>query len=562
MQKLHPHQLFDKWLVLLVGVLCVILTSFALFRSEFFRPHDYTHAARIVEMQRSIQAGEFPVRWSENFGFGYGMPLFNFYAPFPYYLAQIPNWIFGVIVSIKFLYLGNAILAFIGMYLLAKEFWGKYGGLLSGIIFSFSTYRALDLYVRGALGEVFAMVAIPFALTGVVYLEKQKKGGFFWLALSVAVTLTSHNLLGLVLVPLLFVFAIALAFISTKSRADTLKFLWSVVLSLLMGIGLCAFYVFPAYFEKGFTRVEQTITTGDFDFHHHFVALRQLLTGTWGYGGSIPGLEDGLSFALGTVALILAVGALLRIWLKGSVFSKRLSIVLFFFFGLFTWLTTSKSIWIWEHVSTLRFLQFPWRFLAFSHVFLALLGGGLMIAVHKRVVIWLLLTVVLIFGLIQAKLFVPEKYLTEYSTYYRTDETFIRETLSFTLNDYLPPEVVGTNYPAPVQNRLELLSGDGTIKILQEKPALLLSQVNCSRGCQLQVNVYSFPGWRAYLNGVSLPLLPAAATATYTVEIPKGEHELLVRLERTPLRGLSELLTAIAWVIFIIGVVQRKRIKK
>jgi hypothetical protein len=40
------------------------------------------------EMERSLQRFEFPVRWSANFGFGYGMPLFNFYAPLPYYLGQ------------------------------------------------------------------------------------------------------------------------------------------------------------------------------------------------------------------------------------------------------------------------------------------------------------------------------------------------------------------------------------------------------------------------------------------------------------------------------------------
>lgn len=556
------NQLFERWLVPLVGVLCVVLTSFALFRSDFFRPHDYTHAARIVEMQRSIQAGEIPVRWSENFGFGYGMPLFNFYAPFPYYLAQIPTAIGGVITAIKFLYLCNAILAFVGMYLLAKEFWGKQGGILSATIFSFATYRALDLFVRGAVGEVFAMVAIPFALAGVVYLEKKQKGGFFWLALSVAVTLTSHNLLGFLLIPLLISFAVALALISKKSRTENVAFLWSVGLSVLLGIGLCAFYVLPAYFEKSFTRVEQTITTGDFDFHNHFVALRQLLRGTWGYGGSVPGLEDGLSFALGVVALLVAAAAVVRVWWKGNTLSKGLSIVFVVFFGLFTMLTTSKSIWIWEHLSLLRFLQFPWRLLAFSHVFLALLGGGVLVGMKKKTGIALISVMVGLFAVTQSKLFVPEKYITDLSPYYRTDENFIRETLSFTLNDYLPPEIEGTNYPAPVQNRLELVSGEGNVTIISEKPALLLSSVRCAISCSLQVNVFSFPGWRAYLNGVSLPLRPSPDTPTYRVEIPKGEHELLIRLERTRLRGLSELLTIVSWVLFILGIVHHKRLQQ
>lgn len=562
MVKIKFHQFTDKWLAVLIGILCVLLTSLAVLRSDFFRPHDYTHAARIVEMQRSLESGEFPVRWSANFGFGYGMPLFNFYAPFPYYLAQVPNWLFGAIISIKFLYIYNAILAFIGMYLLSKEFWGKQGGIVSGIIFSFATYRAVDLYVRGAIGEVFAMVAIPFALAGIVYIEQRKKGASLWLAISIAVTLTSHNLLGLILLPLLFLFSILLSVISTKTAREKMEFIKIVVLSVVLGIGLSAFYVLPAYFEKGFTRVEQTITTGDFDFHHHFVALRQLVSGKWGYGGSVPGLDDGLSFSLGRSALIVAVLSSLVVWIKGSSYSKRLWVVLLFVFSVFTWLTTSKSLWVWEHLSMLRFLQFPWRLLAFSHVFLALLGGGVVALQGKKTASIIVVVVLLVFGVAQSRLFVPEVYISDLSPYYRTDAEFIKNTLSLTLNDYLPPEIVGTHYPVPSNSRLVISSGDGSVTLIQEKPSSVLAKVNCSATCTLDIHNFTFPGWRAYLNGVSLPLQSQADTATYRLQIPKGDHEVLIRLERTQLRGLAELISIVSWITFAIALLHLKRLKK
>src|SRR5258706_14692287 len=97
-----------KKIAWVLGILTVLITMRSILGPSFFRPHDYTHAARLVEMQRSLQAGELPVRWSRNFGFGYGMPLFNFYAPLPYYFGQLPLLVASPIFAIKFLYIANA----------------------------------------------------------------------------------------------------------------------------------------------------------------------------------------------------------------------------------------------------------------------------------------------------------------------------------------------------------------------------------------------------------------------------------------------------------------------
>ena len=60
-------------LTLLVATLICLPALAALFRAEFFHMHDFTHVARLAEMHRALSEGHFPVRWSRNFGWGYGM---------------------------------------------------------------------------------------------------------------------------------------------------------------------------------------------------------------------------------------------------------------------------------------------------------------------------------------------------------------------------------------------------------------------------------------------------------------------------------------------------------
>ena len=70
-----------KLLVSLSLLLVIVASSWALLKPGMFDVHDFIHGVRITEMTSALQEGQFPVRWSQNFGYGYGMPLFEFYAP-------------------------------------------------------------------------------------------------------------------------------------------------------------------------------------------------------------------------------------------------------------------------------------------------------------------------------------------------------------------------------------------------------------------------------------------------------------------------------------------------
>ncbi|GAF99922.1 unnamed protein product, partial [marine sediment metagenome] len=130
--------------------------------------HDDMQIMRIFELDKCFQDGQIPCRWVPDLGYSYGYPLFNYYPPLPYYLGELFYLLgFSLINSVKLLFGLGFILSGIFMYLLAREFWGNLGGFLAGIFYIYAPYHAVDVYVRGAMGEHWALVCFPLILLAV-----------------------------------------------------------------------------------------------------------------------------------------------------------------------------------------------------------------------------------------------------------------------------------------------------------------------------------------------------------------------------------------------------------
>src|SRR3989338_922902 len=107
------------------SVLVLILLSFfaikPLLAQGFFPMHDDTQVARVYEMTKSLKDGMFPVRWVPDLVYGYGYPIFNFYAPFAYYFGVALNLLgLDALVSAKLMMIVGIILSGVFMYLLAR----------------------------------------------------------------------------------------------------------------------------------------------------------------------------------------------------------------------------------------------------------------------------------------------------------------------------------------------------------------------------------------------------------------------------------------------------------
>src|SRR3990167_6120481 len=126
---------------LTIVLILVIPTFMALLRPGYFPMHDDISAMRLLEVDKCIKDGQIPCRWVPDMGFGYGYPQFNFYSPLPYYLMEgFHLGGLGFLDSVKAFFVMSIIVSAIGMYLLGKELWGRMGGLISALLYTFAGY--------------------------------------------------------------------------------------------------------------------------------------------------------------------------------------------------------------------------------------------------------------------------------------------------------------------------------------------------------------------------------------------------------------------------------------
>ena len=538
-------------LISAIIALLIALNLQSLFNESFFGMHDFTHVARLAEMDRALRDGHFPVRWSKNFGYGYGMPLFNFYGPLPFYTAEIAYVLgFSAIASIKFMMIAIAAIGVVGTYVLSTKWFGRSGGLLAASLFLFIPYRALDLFVRGALNELFSISMIPWILYGLVQLHESKKISWKWIGLtSVAFfgLFTSHILMVMVFVP----FLVLLAFLWGAAARSKLSFFLSFLLSFLLGIGLSAFYIVPAFFEKGFTQVDKLVG-GYSAYYYHFLYVRQFFIGAWGYGGSILGLEDGVSFRLGAVHVILAVLggiALVRSKLR---WKWKILIPFGIIGALSLFLTTFKSKILWDTLPLIEYIQFPWRYLSVPAVILPLVGGasvGIVKQGFKRTLFTIIAVIAVI--LLNISLFRPEKFLEDSSVLYYTDEQKIQTKLSEILPDYIPKsmrelQASGKQVIEIEQGSLHQDTENSNFEVLVDRTHELLFSMNVSSPVTILVRKSWFPVWKVYDNGKEIEYQVDETSGFLRFSIGTGKHLIGVRLAESPVRVVSNVVSIIS----------------
>ena len=248
----------------------------------------------------------FPVRWSQNFGFGFGMPLYQFYGPLPFYLGGLIYWLSdNLLLSIKALFVLSNALTLVGAYLLGRKlFQNSWAGVAVSAALTLAPYRALNLYIRGAISETWGIMAVPWILWAVLKTIKGERRGWFWLVVSLATLFLSHNLSVVMFAPVITAFTLIAVLKEQLAKnnfewKDVISMLLPVVGSLMLALAISTFYLIPAFFEKNLTKVDHYILSDYFDFHLHFLYLRQFFKSFWGFGGSQWGPDDPISFFLG-----------------------------------------------------------------------------------------------------------------------------------------------------------------------------------------------------------------------------------------------------------------------
>mgnify|MGYP000380343189 CR=1 FL=1 len=528
------------------------------------------HIFRTQIVLDAWRAGVLYPRWAPDLYYGFGYPVFNYYAPLTYHLGALFALPSGdAVLGVKAVLALAAAAGALGMYGLGRALWGGRGGVVSAAAFALAPYVLfIDPLERGAAPETFSIGWAPVVFWAFARLRRAPTARALVLAaLALAALLLAHNLLPAVFLGLLIVWLLAdLAAHRAWDRAHLAPWL----LALALGAGLTAFFWLPAVVERGAVQYQTLTGSALFDYRHYFARADELLAPALWF--DLGALRTRFHYNVGVAQWALAVlGAASALRARPG----RATLLVFTAAGLaLLYLMTPASLWLWEAAPILPFLQFPTRLLGPAALALAVLAGA--------AVRWLPEgaggRLPGAFGLAAfAALYaaaVPLLNPPPWPDYGPVSAARILETeLSGRLVgttagvEFLPVGVQQRPQPQPAlveslragaPDRVDraALPPGASVLLVGQGPLHSAYQAASPGPFRLRLFTFYFPGWSASVDGRRVAVDVARPEGWLVIPVPAGEHEVRVQFEETPVRVLAWVLSglsALAVVLLVLG---------
>ncbi|MGH7245565.1 MAG: 6-pyruvoyl-tetrahydropterin synthase-related protein [Candidatus Levyibacteriota bacterium] len=529
-------RLYTKYKNILFITLIAILVGLPLLHTGLMPTHDGEyHVIRFYEFYKALAAGNWYPVWAPDLNFGYGVPLFLFVYPLPNYFATLFH-LFGIgfIDGLKLNMFVAGIIGGIFFYLWAKEWWTNLGALVGATFYTFSPYHFLDVYVRGSVGEVWALGLFPVFLWAITKTanERQKKYVVFS-AVSLALIIFAHNILAL----MFFFFAISYAgflFLQTKEKKT---FFLQVVGIFLLGLGLSSIFWLPALVETKYVTGLQL-----FEIHNNFPDLFQLLIPSWGTGFDPNDLNNQMSFQIGVMNLLAIFASIILlpfVWKK-----KPVRFILLFFLGWFVllfYLMLPVSQPVWNTLPLIHYFQFPWRLLSLMILVCSFVSGAIFSIKDSRILAAVIIFLAIITTYNYSK---PAYYMMRSDNHYTTRSNFIDGTNS-------PGNAFNTIWMTlPKKHATKLVDTDGTIGKMTGTPTHFSFTINAKTNQTVTINTTYFPGWAVKVDDITTAIKQKNGLITFPIK--QGIHTVIASFGLTFIQIIAQCISLLALVILLV----------
>ena len=540
------------------------------------------HLYRVVALQDAVAQGQLFPRWLPDLAYGYGFPLFVYYAPLSYYITLLFTGL-GAINALNLSFILAMLLAGTGTFLFLKSRFGPLAGLVAGVAYGYAPFLLLNTLSRGSLPAAWALAAFPFVfwIFGLL-ITRSTQSDKFHLSILVpiaglifGIALLMHNVSSLLFGPFLALYlgtelVVQYFWRKHQPHLDTrlTTYLKLVVLPLavagLLGAGLAAFFLLPAMFEKDFAQVERVIITPDFDFRYNFVTIRQLLSLPQPANTGL--LNPHYPFTLGVVQVALALVALAGSFRLKQV--RQRSIVLFCGFGMLgvIFMMLPISLEVWEQLPLLAFVQHPHRLLGPASFMLATLAGISVVVLPKWLRLWFSVVAIVLLFLAAVPLLYP-RYHNNLPAFPSQLDMMAYEhtggaigTTSF--GEYLPVWVQQVPQESPLETmyqsgapieRLDNAFLPPGAQILEATYGFNQADIRIDTPEPMQAvfHTFYFPGWQATVDGQPAPTAAVTERGLIGVTLPEGQHQVRLSFTETPLRTTANWLSVIAFAAIV-----------
>lgn len=617
----------------------LVLSSFALLPllapGYFYSAHDGRHSVFFVTMfDEAIRNGALWPRWAMHHNQGYGYPTFVIQAPLGFYVAEVFVLLgFGITNAVKIAWALGFLAGAWGMYALVRSWTltlchsaledvgnlprgrttdhalrtahpASLAGLVGGLLFVYAPYHLVDIYVRAAFAEGMLFAWLPWVFLAFDRLiargtEPGWQGRLLVAALCYAGLLLTHVFALLAVTPLLagfILFRLWLVWRREPGHSGILApFARRVVLAAAGGVAallLSAIFIMPLLAE-GPLLAQEDWTRDTYDYERHWVHWSQFLSPFWGYGYSDDpvGANDGMSFQLGVIHVVLALASislLLRVLLAGRKpvgkawsgamvleeerWSDRSWLQLFLLLAslavLYT--MTPAAAWLWRAVSMLEVVQFPWRLLVLTSFTLSALGGLVVGELGQGVeggerdrlsAVGLLLGLLVIAASFSYSSPVGLQPVEPWREDGRAVFEFEREhpdMLGYTrlveerfTESPLTAQYLAEDFSNDKLERLGILAGAGEVISHYSRGHSFGGEVRVVSPGTVQVRLFEFPGWQVRVNGVPHAYRVSPPYGLIELDVPAGTHRVDVRMGMTPVRTAGAIISGVTLLLLV-----------
>jgi hypothetical protein len=529
--------------------LAALIPILPLLRSGYSCGHDFDfHVLSWLEAAGQLARGHYPV-WAYTPAWNAGEPRFVFYPP--------ASWLIGAVLGLilpwhfapmAFTWLALTLSGF-SLHGLAARYASPAAATLAGAFYLSNPYMLFTAYERTAYGELLAAAWIPMLLAAILAPRLSVAAvavpvALLWLTNAPAAVMSCYALALLALVRLVWAArqrrrAASLPFERlTPAFSTPAQVAVCTTAGVVLGLALAAFYILPAAWERGWVQTWMAMVPGmaiaDNTLFHH--------------------TPDEAHDAVLHTASLLAVLLLLATGISLAAITPRrlarITVPLALLTVAIAFLLTPWSLPLWQHAPELKFLQFPWRFLA---LLAAALAFALALAFRRLTLKpWLLavLTLALVGALSRQAYHVFNQPCDAPDTVEARVARFHSPAGTEPTDEYTP--TTADNDSLRHNEPPYWLSADPDAQPAAGAAAGPLSDhftLNAPAAKTLILNRRSFPLWSVTLNGKPAQLDPpnTREDGLIALPIPAGTSNIILELRHTPdeLAGLFLSLAAL-----------------
>ena len=539
-----------------------------LIQDGYFQSSDgMIHLYRLFELDRALREGILFPRWFPLSGYGYGLPVFNYYPPLAYYLAEIFNLLgAGYIGAIKLLIVACLLIAAFAMFFFARDLIGDAPAFVASVAFAHLPYTLSDAYVRGNFPELLALSLIPLALfTFRRAFETGTTRAMIFAALAFAAIVLAHHLTAMQFAGLLLAYLIWLFIFESRSKTFVLRRSPVVGFAIILGLALSAFYWLPALAELNLALVgpgslarflvSRLVTLADFfapALAYVYVPQTEVLKHSAGFPQT--------SLALFSIFLLVVI--------RNSPLAIR-NHHIFFFITLVASIimTLDFSAPLWYAIPTLRFMQFPWRFQILVGISVAfLIGVWVHWLKHFRIIVPAFAFALMALSITNLPVRAFPLTDAQIDLTRTSDSDYVLAQMGWGWTREFVPATVrdSENVSTPIAKANVVVREWHTlprVQVKQNDSQTHTFHTNTSESFELSLAQFYFPRWQAYIDGTRADTYPRGTLGLATVNVPPGEHTITFRFENTLLRDVASFISALA--LFAIAVwwfVEHRRI--